>query len=286
MCAILPATATPDTAAKKAQPSLIPTSTWSATNVFSFSLKNPGKLPLVEAVVNGTAGTFLLDTGAQITLLTPQFAERAKLGGRIHQQGAKVNGSGDGVDFALIGLLKIGGAEFRDFHALLMDISHLNNGLGVEPAGIIGSNVLLQAPFTLDYRSYVGAWNSAPPEGAVPVPARFEGLSVYLAAALDGTCLPLLIDTGSSVNAIYQKDWKGETFTQGKSQMGLASGTSELDVVCAKVLELNIGGVITQTAPQFHISATHRCLGTSFFTGRAMHLNAAHQKVLLTPRKK
>lgn len=284
-CAIFPATAEPESIAKNAQPSLMPKSTLGAKSEFAFSIENPGQLPLVEAVVNGTAGTFLLDTGAQITVLTPQFAKRAELGGRIHQQGAQVNGSGDGVDFAMINALKIGDAEFRDFHAILVDVSHLKNGLAVEPAGIIGSNVLLQAPFTLDYRSYVGTWNSEPPEGSVAVPARFNGFSVFLAASLDGKRLPMLLDTGSSVNAVYPKDWKGETFTQGKTQMGLASGTSEHTAVFAKVGELNVGGIITQPAP-FRVLDTHRCLGTPFLKGRAIHLNAATQKVLLTLLKK
>ena len=271
-------------AAPTAEPSLAPETSWNGKAEFPFSLKNPGQLPLVRATVNGTEGVFVLDTGAEITVLTPQFAERANLGGRIHQQGAQVNGSGDGVDFAMIATLKIGDAEFQNFHALLVDVSHLKQGIGEEPAGILGNNVLLDAPLTLDYRNGQATWNGEIPASAVAVPSRFEGLSILLAASLDGKRLPLLLDTGSSVNALFRKDWQGETVNHGSGQVADAGGTTEQAAEFAKVAAFSIGDTAPQPA-EFRLTDTHRCLGTPFLIGRAIYLNAAKQQVMLTPDK-
>lgn len=264
-----------------AEPQLMPETALTEKTEFTFRLDNPGRLPLVRATVNGVEGMFVLDTGAQITVVTPQFAERAALNERIHQDGAQINAAGSGVDFAMISSLKIGTAEFKDFHALLVDVTHLESGIGVEPAGILGNNLLLQAPLTLDYRKNQGTWNGEAPAGAVAVPCRFADLSVLLATSLDGKRLPLLLDTGSSVNALYLSDWEGETSRHGSGDMQLAGGTAEQEVVTAKVAVMSLGDRIKEPA-SFRLTETHRCLGTPFFSDRVIYLNAATQSVMLT----
>ncbi len=262
------------------RPELTPACDLRGGATVAFTSANPGRLPLAKATVNGVEGVFLVDTGASISVLSPEFADKARLTDRLTQPGASVNGVAGGVSFARVTQLRVGGARFSGFHALLMDLGHLESGLGAKPAGILGANVLLRAPLTLDYVAGVATWNGPEPKGAVALPAEFSKGGVFVKGDLDGVKLPLLLDTGASVNAILEGDWPGPRREAGVNREARAHGAQEAKVVVADVRRASFGG-LSVSAPEFRLNTTHRCLGAPFFAGSILHLDASKRRVLM-----
>ncbi len=264
------------------EPELAPSVRFEGGSAFAFSTDNPGRLPLVKATVNGVEGVFILDTGASVTVLSTAFADKAGLADRISQPGARVNGKGDGVKFAGIRELRVGEARFGAFDALLLDMAAFKSGLGVEPAGILGANVLMSAPLTLDYVKGAGRWNGAPPAGALSLPCSFTPSGVFLKAGLDGANLALLVDTGSSVNSILEKDWTGSRRRSGEQVSVRAESAGREARVFAEVRVASFGTLKVER-PDFQLSTTHRCVGAPFLARRTLHLDAQRELVFLTP---
>lgn len=264
-----------------AAPELEPHATLpTAGTTLPFSLENPGRLPIVRATVNGVAGDFLLDTGAMVTVLTPAFADQAGLTDRITQPGAKINGRGDGVRFAKITELKLGEARFDRFHALLLDLAHLKSGLNCDPAGILGANVLLGAPLTLDYPARQVTLNARPPARQSVLPSRFHNRSLFLLAQVDGKKLPLLLDTGASKSFLHAGDSTEPAIAAGEHDARLAG-----QVVREKILRLSVksleAGPLVISHPPFELSRTHRCLGTDFFISRVLYIDPTNATLAL-----
>jgi len=101
--------------------------------------------------------TFVLDTGAQVTLLGPELAARC---GLVAGEGRRTDGFGVGgsepFQLQAIGSLEIGGlrvdapvvaTQLREGGALQV----LLDAVGGAGAGVLGSNVLQEFVVTLDY---------------------------------------------------------------------------------------------------------------------------------------
>ena len=239
-----------------------------------FTIANAGKLPVVLARVNGREGVFLVDTGAMVTAIDRGFADRAGLTDRLRQAGARINGKGDGVEFARIRDLKLGDTAFANFHALLIDLSGLENGLGAQPAGILGANVLLTAPITLDYAKGELRLGGDTPAGTIALPARFKQGSPMILAEIDGRPMELLIDTGATVSSLRTGDTKAPVKKVGERSVTRAGESSTEPILKLDIAKFR-SGPLEINNPSLDSSTTHRCLGTDFFEGGLLHLDAA-----------
>lgn len=105
---------------------------------------------LVEASINGVAGDFVLDTGANVTVVNAAEAERFGLSA----QGGGVLGSGPALFFGASGTARqvrvesfaLGPLAIRQRRVLIADLGQLLGALGQasgrEVSGIIGQDVL------------------------------------------------------------------------------------------------------------------------------------------------
>lgn len=122
--------------------------------VVSFSPK-----PIVKGIINGRKTYFLLDTGADISLLNIQAQEdfgfeTQKIIGQRHIQG--VEGGKQEVQATKSAEVYLGPQQIKS-RLLAFDLTHIVYGIhaktGVKISGIIGSDVMRKYGFVIDYSS-------------------------------------------------------------------------------------------------------------------------------------
>ena len=117
--------------------------------------RNVGPHLEVSAKINGVTGRFLVDTGAQITVVDTASLRRfhlssVKTGVRVI---GAVGGPGERIEAALASTLRIGPCETSPFLLGVSDLSALNQGRprgGGPFDGIIGADVLQNFSFVID----------------------------------------------------------------------------------------------------------------------------------------
>ncbi|MFN0122744.1 MAG: aspartyl protease family protein [Blastocatellia bacterium] len=119
-----------------------------ATNGFALR----AHMIIVPVMVNGAAPRdFLLDTGSNTTLVTPEFARQLRL--RPHDRVELVTVAGTQlVPRARLDRLEMGGQALADVEALIGDLREIR-GVAPDVAGVLGQNFLTRFSFVIDYRA-------------------------------------------------------------------------------------------------------------------------------------
>ncbi|MDB6111885.1 MAG: hypothetical protein JWR69_3635 [Pedosphaera sp.] len=153
----------------------------------------------VRVDVNGVPGIFILDTGADFTVITPQFARQAGV-----WDGAKAgrsidrNGQPTKIKFAEITYLRMGEADYLMFYAPVLNLDHINRAMNTEVAGILGNNLLNKTAYQIDWNRNVLTLNSRsskPPPDAIPISVRNN--RVYFNALVNQHAAEFALDTGA-----------------------------------------------------------------------------------------
>ncbi len=180
----------------------------------------------VVARINGVPGHFLVDTGAQITVVhtasLPKFKlSSVKTGVRVY---GAVGGPGEQIQAALANHLQIGPCEASPFLLGVSDLSALNAGRpGRDPGqfdGIIGADVLQTFSFVIDCSGLqLFAWkpHGADDRGTPPgglgdylrargygeIPMKRQSISDFeVAANVNGRRALWLVDTGAAITLL------------------------------------------------------------------------------------
>jgi hypothetical protein len=109
-------------------------------------------LPHLTASVNGSPGTFVLDTGAGQVTLSSDAAARAGLEAVASSSGAIVNGQPVTTYLGVAGSLRLGAVEVRNVPVTWLDGDALALPNGLRPDGTIGTPIFYRFLTTLDYR--------------------------------------------------------------------------------------------------------------------------------------
>jgi hypothetical protein len=127
-------------------------------------------LVFVDAEVDGAPGVFLLDTGAQASVLDPRFAQAAhvRLGRRREIEG---RGGDLGARQAEPVVMAVTGGPAARIAPLVADLSQASRAMGLPLAGILGDDFLQGFVLRLDYRgqTLTLAREADPPADAIPV---------------------------------------------------------------------------------------------------------------------
>ncbi|MEH6665582.1 MAG: retropepsin-like aspartic protease [Brevundimonas sp.] len=112
---------------------------------------------LIEATVNGQTGSFVLDTGANVTVISVSQADRFGLsssGASPGPGGVLRSGAGAGAQQAGVEDFRIGAVAIRQDSVVIADLDQLLTTLGrvagADLAGLIGQDVLVEHRAIID----------------------------------------------------------------------------------------------------------------------------------------
>jgi hypothetical protein len=213
--------------------------------------RNPLNSMNVDLTVNGVQGPWLLDTGANLSVVSKSFAERLglKFLPGVTQTQAGLTGIENPLRVALLPTLRMGGATLHNVVVLVLDDANLNINLG-KPAyqinGIIGYPVF-QALRTITFLRD-GEFEAGDEARAAGTGARMymNQLTPIVECKVEGRDLPFSFDSGASSTDLlvryYQqfhsasKGWK-----RSKTMSAGAGGVVKRKIYIQPQVKLGIG---------------------------------------------
>jgi hypothetical protein len=216
--------------------------------------RNPMNSMNLVLTVNGVRGPWLLDTGANISVVSNSFAER--LGLRflpgIAEAQAGITGVENPLHVALLSTLEIGGATLHNVVVMVLEDANLNISLGksaYQIHGIIGYPVF-QALGAIRF-AQDGEFEAGDKARATGTGARMymDHLSPIIECKVEGSSLPFNFDTGASETELfvrYYQRFRSEsgTWKRGKTKTAGAGGVVKQKIYVQPQLNLDIGDKI------------------------------------------
>jgi predicted aspartyl protease len=123
-----------------------------ATKPVLFKLAKPDKpLILLETTVNGKGPfRFVLDTGAGLTIISPELAKKLEVKPDETQKAVGAGGSIE-VHFGTVKSLAVGETHLQDLKVGIMELTGISKAIETDIDGIIGYNFLKQFRVSIDY---------------------------------------------------------------------------------------------------------------------------------------
>jgi len=117
-----------------------------------FRLAKPDKpLIVLETMVNGDGPfQFILDTGAGLTMISPELAEKLEVS-RDEAQTAIGAGGSVQVHFGTVKSLAIGDTRLEMLKVGIMDLTGIEKAIETDVDGIVGYNFLSKFRVSIDY---------------------------------------------------------------------------------------------------------------------------------------
>ena len=118
----------------------------------AFKLAKPDKpLVLLETMVNGKGPyRFVLDTGAGMTMISPQLAKTLEVKRDETQKGVGAGGKIK-VHFGTLESLAIGETRLEGLKVGIMDLTGIGKAIETDIDGIVGYNFLRKFRMSIDY---------------------------------------------------------------------------------------------------------------------------------------
>ena len=164
----------------------------------------PGRLmPLVKCKLEGRDAVLLFDTGATHTTFDVGFVKRVLPGAKFEKVvlGGVTNVAGQPSLFH-VSSLKVGEAEFGDFDAMALDLSHLAPGMAGRIDGVLGMNVIGRVATFVSLGSRRVVFSPGDEVrrrfGKMAKRRRDDPFSVSLGAVVGGKPFTLIVDSASS----------------------------------------------------------------------------------------
>jgi predicted aspartyl protease len=169
-------------------------------------IRAPNSQWRVTVDVNGVPGIFILDTGADFTVITPQFARKLGLwdvatSGRSRERGVRPTE----VKFAEITYLRMGDVDYLEFYAPILNLDHINRAMNTEVAGILGNNILNKTAYQIDWNQNtltLRSRSAEPPAEAIPISIRKN--RIYFKGLINGREAEFALDTGAYRSTLKQ----------------------------------------------------------------------------------
>ena len=256
--------------------------------------------PLVPATIGGRAVSFVLDTGAQDLLLTPEAAARLALP-RDPARRTLVLGTGGAAvaENALLPGLSLGGPGPGgvEMGPRSVPVSPLPGLPDVDPplAGLLGASLLARYDLDLDLPGGRVALHEVRdcPGGVRPFPAPYVMAPLFLTpqgepfvtVLVDGTPMEALVDTGSRGTVLTEAAAAraglrpvGDGVTRGAEGASMALRT-------AVIGEMRLGwealrGVTVGVAP-LRLARGDMLLGADYFAGRRVWLSYSGRRLFV-----
>ena len=246
----------------------------------------------VPATINGSEYSFLFDTGAGSTSVTPELVAAE----RLEYTGARTKVVGVGgaalTKNVLVSDFDLGGFHFRD--------SNMTTAAQPRAAGIIGEQFLqaFDVEIDLPHRQIVLYGSKHCDEGFLPwakpyvrFPATVTAEAVYIGTWLDGKAFLTLIDTGAALTVVTTRGMKALDLTSEalekdpKIQISGAGGGS-MDVHAHRFSRLGIGADVIEH-PIIAVGKINApaqlLLGLDFLSRHRVWISYATNQVFIAP---
>jgi predicted aspartyl protease len=213
--------------------------------------RNPLSSVNADLTVNGVQGPWLLDTGANVSVVSKSFAKRLglKLLPGLAQVQAGVTGIENPLRVALLPILQMGSATLHNVVLLVLDDANLNVNLGKQTYQI---NAIVGYPvfqafgmITFLHDGEFEAGGNVQPSGKG---ARMfmKGLSPVVECNVEGKNLPFTFDTGASdtdlfVRYYYRFRSESKTWKKSKDKTAGAGGMVKRKIYIEPQINLGIG---------------------------------------------
>ncbi len=206
-------------------------------------------------LADGKSADFLVDTGADFTLLNARFARAAGIVGKgesdIHSASGSVSMSN-----APDQKLRLPGLEVEEDNLVIMDLSHLEPPAGHRIDGVLGNDVLRECAVRIDYAAgeitfyRPDAYTPPPQVATLPLAGKMFTNTVFVPVTLTlpgkaAEQLRFAIDSGatySSLNSPYV-DSSGAIQAVGKTinRQGFGASNTRIDFPVGRVSGLALG---------------------------------------------
>lgn len=213
--------------------------------------RNPLNSMNMELTVNGVQAPWLLDTGANISVVSQSFAERLglKFLAGTAQTTAGLTGIENPLRVALLSTLQMGGATLHNVVVMVLNDANLNINLGkgsYQISGIIGFPVL-QALQTITFL-HGGSFEAGDRTRPTTLGARMymDGLTPIIECKVEGKDLTFSFDTGAANTDFlvrYYQRFKDESknWKKSKNKTAGAGGIVKRKIYLQPQVNLGIG---------------------------------------------
>ena len=207
---------------------------------------------LVAAIVEGRAGMFLLDTGANRSCLDTAFA--ARLGLVVESPASLTRNYGeDAAGKIRVHEFGIGQLHLHDLSMLSTDLSASFGRAGVAVDGIIGTDVLRLAVVKIDFSSGTArfALGGQTPPGEQMVELQPVGSLYFISLIVQGTPTRMLLDTGTNFTSVSSAAWSRVTAHWQPLSMidGIRSTGGSNNAQFVLIPQVSIGGSPSRDVP-------------------------------------
>jgi hypothetical protein len=213
--------------------------------------RTPISVSETKLTVNGVTQEWLLDTGANMSVVSSSFAQRLRLQ-PLPGYGQTMGSTGkeNRLHVAVLPTIQIGGATLHDVVILILDDSSLNVGLGTrrfQINAIIGYPVL-EALGAITF-SGDGFFEGGSSQllGGIGTPMFMDGLMPVVECRVNGDRLVFDFDTGASTSTFFERyyaqfhvranDWK-----EAVNESYGAGGLVRRKVYLIPKVDLRVGG--------------------------------------------
>lgn len=255
----------------------------------------PGQIE-VAVRINGTPATFLLDTGAEYSVVSTRLASQLKL--QTERRGER--------DFADGATLELGAVKLERQRVMVMPFeTYYQRGRQID--GLVGYDLFAAYSVRIDFAAKsLSLWPAAAfvaPRAAVDVPIEFAGRLPVVAGTIrlaGGRTLNarLMVDTGASQAVILRHPFATThgLFALGGAQTtapSLASGTRKLTEI--PVEEVSLGKwafdrpqvlAFAEPVGSGGYTATDGLIGNTLLSRFTLYVDYARKRLLLEPLRR
>jgi predicted aspartyl protease len=231
-----------------------------------------GYLVVAAGQIGGQKENFVIDTGTSPSILNARLAK--KMGLQVATSTLVAVGRSLDTGMTVLPELHFGPIHVHNLPVNVMDLSFLENSVGMRIAGLIGMDVLAETSFRLDYQKHELSFGTALEEG---IAVRYDRMSrlALAEATLQGRHVRLIVDTGSDLVVVYGESWRpAESASRVVSTM--QAGTSVGDQVGVRQIakpELDLGGKQFRDLRTYYVPSASAKGYDGFFGVRALNLH-------------
>jgi predicted aspartyl protease len=173
--------------------------------------RNPLGTLNVDAVANGVSAAWMLDSGANYSIVSQSFAKRLQLtvAGKVPGIGSSTGITVDG-EVAIVKEIRLGNATLRNVVVLVVSDEQMHIKLPKGEYQIDGAlgypvfQALGRVSFIGDQSISIGAKSLALTDGTQ---LYMDGLTPVLILGVEGTPMPFILDTGASSTSLSHTYW-------------------------------------------------------------------------------